>query len=62
MKLSNSLNALSINTSALPSSRHLFDVIFTKIKCLKKGPLANWNYSKLLILNKFSEPIIERNS
>ena len=39
----------------LTSFRNLFDVIFTKIKCLKKARLAKRNYSKLLILYEFSE-------
>ena len=48
----------------LPSSCNLFDVIFTKykIKCLEKAPVANRNYLKLLILNKFSEAATKRNS
>ena len=46
----------------LPNSCNLFDVIFTKIKCLKREPFANQNYRKLLILNEFSEGATERNS
>ena len=47
---------------ALPSFLNLFDVVFRKTKCLKKEPIANPNYSKLLILNGFSEAATKRNS